>query len=599
MSITLSALTYLHCFDKGLPVPNGMAFEAQLRQCRLDYSVASLGRIDALLDWLRQGKKMDREGMLGDPAQQNLLYFINFYVGEVIARHLRWPATWYDFNAVQSLDPMANFDGKAFENSATLAFPGHPSAGTNKWFRPLISIVSRLFPEHASVKAGEDTEPEKSVLFSAGFMLPADMLSGEHAMRPLPPVPPPAWPIDVASRLKETPALLEQLLPVSPDWNTPSEPVSRLFDNSAMLLREGRVVMGVVLRAREVLLRPGADLGAPGDVIYDPRGLLGLDGLIKVHESVNRLMHKQPPYGEDVRPLAEHFQNEDSYMMGAALPSAILPYPVHVATTFFERRNLPSRHLAGHAIPLLVCDTLPGLVMPLPARFWTEDALDHWFEEEAAKLAAARAAGIPAPYVPDPELSQLKAVSVTEEGLLWFRQKEYERARLAWQRAAATGNAAARCGLGELYENGFGVEKDIAKATALYKQAAAQNYGRAIEALARLTGQPTPAKQIASPFVPGATVDMEALLNQRMAVAGIDFAGMARDKEEKAARAERRKRLLVGCATLFGGIVLMAILYSFFNRNSGMQSPALLRIVAGGLIVKGLYDLARGLIDKG
>ena len=70
-------------------------------------------------------------------------------------------------------------------------------------------------------------------------------------------------------------------------------------------------------------------------------------------------------------------------------------------------------------------------------------------------------------------------------------------------------------------------------------------------------------------------------------------------EEEKAARAERRKRLLVGSATLFGGIVLMVILYSFFNRNSGMQSPALLRIVAGGLIVKGLYDLARGLIDKG
>jgi uncharacterized protein len=53
--------------------------------------------------------------------------------------------------------------------------------------------------------------------------------------------------------------------------------------------------------------------------------------------------------------------------------------------------------------------------------------------------------------------------------------------------AAAQGHALAQCNLGDMFENGQGVVKDVAEAVRLYHLAAAQGYEGAAAALDQLS----------------------------------------------------------------------------------------------------------------
>ncbi|HXA46264.1 MAG TPA: hypothetical protein VNW52_01440 [Burkholderiaceae bacterium] len=366
MSPNFTALCYLHAFDHRLPIQDGLAFEKILRTYRLDYSVKSLARIDDFLDELRTGKKVREDTYLDDPATQNLLYLLNFYVGEVIARSLKSQAHWYTFKEVQDIDPMSKVSGPAFENSVTLGFPQHAISVTKPWFRPLISLTSRLFSEHV----------EKSVLFSAGIMLPLEYQTGPASELPLPPSPAPAWPIDVAAQFEQSPQLLSELGMTAPAW-AKDDKLRLLFDNQIKIMREGCVVWGAVVQANANLFVSNSDDGAPLDVLYDPRGRLSPEDLIALAQSVYALKEKRPS-DPALIPLYDHFRNGFTRAIGLDVPSTFVPYPLKVSSTYFERKNFPGRKLAQHVIPLLISDIYLGLVVPLPSRLWPAELLAQW-----------------------------------------------------------------------------------------------------------------------------------------------------------------------------------------------------------------------------
>ncbi len=70
--------------------------------------------------------------------------------------------------------------------------------------------------------------------------------------------------------------------------------------------------------------------------------------------------------------------------------------------------------------------------------------------------------------------------------------QSYERAAVLWKQAADQGYADAQCNLGVLYYNGLGVPKDVARAVALFKQAAAGGSKGAVDALRELVGAVPP-----------------------------------------------------------------------------------------------------------
>jgi hypothetical protein len=466
VTLTYRALCYLYCFDHKLPIQNGLAFESLLRTARLDYSVQSLERIDVLLDALRTTGKIHEDSYLDDPAQQNLLYLLAFYVGEVIGRSLGAAPQWATYEEMAAREKQVN--GPHFENSVTLLFPLQLTPRT-AWLLPLASICSRLFDEQVT----------KSVLFSAGLMLPPESLQKPALQQPLPPLAPPAWPVAVA------PVPLD-----APPWAADDD-LRYLFDNAQALLRDGRVVWGAVVQANNALFEPGALVGAPGEILYDPHGRVPDADLHATARTVLALKGRNFDL-PDLASISQYLNDERIRVFGLDLPERLSPYPLKVSSTWFERRHLPGGVLAQPVIPVLISDAHPGAVLPLPAAFWPDILREAWSPAGLQPMVDTPVVeAAPASYVPDPELAHMEPASLAEEGFMWFRggdrvAQDYGKARLAWSKSAATGNAAGLNGLGQLYEQGLGVEMDLQRALGYYEQAAAKDYNPAREGAERV-----------------------------------------------------------------------------------------------------------------
>lgn len=450
MTLTYRALLYLHAFDNRLPLPKEVAFESLLRTARLDYSVQSLERIDVFLDALRKTRKLNEETYLDDPANQTLLYLLAFYVGEVIGRALGAQPRWLAYEEVAAMAPEGT--SPTFENSATLTFPDHPQARL-KFMRPLITITSRLFSERV----------DKSVLFTAGMMLPDEAQQKPASLQAQPPLPAPAWSVDVAALARNWKGPANHTdLQVPP--GVANDDLRYLFDNARALLLEGRVVWGALVQVNEDLFdAAGRFAGAPGEVLYDPTGRTLREDLAEMADKVFSLKGNEYP-DPAMAHVSKYLAEETFRVFGLDVPPLMSPYPLKLSSTWFQRSHLPGGRLSDKLVPLLISDAHPGAALPLPAVFR------------------------PGAYVPDPELARLGPMSLTEEGLLWFQgthvARDYVKARTAWEKAK--GNAAALNGLGQLYEKGLGVPPDLDRALEYYELAEDKDHGPAAEAAERL-----------------------------------------------------------------------------------------------------------------
>ncbi|MFC5500599.1 hypothetical protein ACFPOE_23855 [Caenimonas terrae] len=391
MTLTYRALCYLHAFDHKLPIQNGLALESVLRTARLDYSVQSLERIDVLLDALRTTGKIRQDDDLDDPAKQNLLYLLAFYVGEVIGRSLGAAPQWASYEEMAARERQVN--DPHFENSVTLLFAPGLTPRT-AWLLPLASICSRLF----------DRPVTKSVLFSAGLMLPPESLRKPAALRPLPPLVPPAWPVALA------PAVID-----APPWAA-GDDLHYLFDNAQSMLREGRVVWGAVVQANNALFQPGPMAGAPGEILYDPQGRVPDADLHAMARMLLSLKGRRPDVPE-LASIAQYLGDEQVRVFGLDLPPSISPYPLKVSSTWFDRQHLPGGVLAQPLIPVLVSDAHPGAVLPLPAGSWPDNLRQAWSPAGLQPMADSPVVeAAPAAPVPDPEPAHRQPASLAGDG---------------------------------------------------------------------------------------------------------------------------------------------------------------------------------------
>lgn len=81
------------------PIAGGIAYESALHNCNLDESLLSLQRVDMLLSQLRrdliQTDQWHERIILADNGYRNLLVFLAFYAGRVLARQSANKAHWY------------------------------------------------------------------------------------------------------------------------------------------------------------------------------------------------------------------------------------------------------------------------------------------------------------------------------------------------------------------------------------------------------------------------------------------------------------------------------------------------------------------------
>ncbi len=93
------AAGYWQDFLAKRPIAGGIAYEAELRHCTLDESLASLQRVDVLLSQIRRdmikASMWDEATLLADERYRNFMVFLAFYAGRVLAQQWQHAPHWF------------------------------------------------------------------------------------------------------------------------------------------------------------------------------------------------------------------------------------------------------------------------------------------------------------------------------------------------------------------------------------------------------------------------------------------------------------------------------------------------------------------------
>jgi len=144
MDMNQIAAQLLEALARNTEPPGGLAFATALQQARLDYSAASLDRVDALLDQIRAKLKPQQRTFGEDPARMNFARLLCFYLGELISRQAGTGIGWYSYEeAVQRLPSDFGLPPEFF--SRVVGISAADSGGMV--CLPLGTIGGRLFDE--------------------------------------------------------------------------------------------------------------------------------------------------------------------------------------------------------------------------------------------------------------------------------------------------------------------------------------------------------------------------------------------------------------------------------------------------------------------
>jgi hypothetical protein len=139
MQIDQRAEYYLTTFFDEQPFPAGLAFKTALRQSKLDFSLASLDRIDYLLDQIGQRFTLTPEHFLQKTANADFVYLLGFYLGVLAAQHSRVPPEWQE-----QADGQEKAEGQQQAGEQAALEGGHLGSATERSSRHLTDFATRI-----------------------------------------------------------------------------------------------------------------------------------------------------------------------------------------------------------------------------------------------------------------------------------------------------------------------------------------------------------------------------------------------------------------------------------------------------------------------
>lgn len=355
---TAIILGALQSFLKGKPLETGFAFESELKACRLDYTLASLQRIDDFLDNIRTTHSLDRNDFLngGVPSNHTFLFLLAFYCGEMRGRLAGVAPIWHDYEEYIAENPQMQSIFPAIDEYRFVA-TYHRADNINQHF-PLVAILERLFPEF--------DEPEKSVYFST--------ITGDYqAFAPdeiVPPAPNQSLPIDLLSSLQALPSHWQSYLQIlPPKWMLGDDLMSQI-KAIPTLYQKGRVVWGALVQANNMLFEEDNSASCPAEIIYDKSGRTPPHLL---HELAQTLFSFKKQVPNDLPPklkqYAQHLQNERTRFSSELPAPPTTAMSLYAKTVFVWRLHLPDAMLTSPIFPIIINDDNDE-VMILPAKFW-------------------------------------------------------------------------------------------------------------------------------------------------------------------------------------------------------------------------------------
>lgn len=92
----------LQAMQQGPAPAGGLAYREAVQQLGLDFSVASLERLDALLRQIRKQVAPDYDSFVNQPDTQNFLRWAAFYIGTAVARSGQLAIKWMDFSELKA-----------------------------------------------------------------------------------------------------------------------------------------------------------------------------------------------------------------------------------------------------------------------------------------------------------------------------------------------------------------------------------------------------------------------------------------------------------------------------------------------------------------
>jgi hypothetical protein len=160
----------------------------------------------------------------------------------------------------------------------------------------------------------------------------------------------------------------------APEWMA-RDPLERSFSRYPDLWFGGKVVWGRIVQVNTALFSAG-DLDLPGDVVYDPTGVMGHQDLAEVAQKLFALKGTTPT-DRALRAFADHLADEYVRACGLRVPECISQHRLLVSTLLFHRKHLPDRKITLPHFPVLINDKFPGVVMALPSRWWPAELMDR------------------------------------------------------------------------------------------------------------------------------------------------------------------------------------------------------------------------------
>lgn len=376
MSINFNATQYLRTFTARQEFDGGLAFARQLDQVRLDYSLASLARLDRLLSAIRSQLKPVEASFCEPPANQNFLYLLAFYCGETVARCTDASRHWYNYEQMLALSPGFAAFGQGFYSSAVVQFNQcGPHLAGHEWL-PLNAILHRLFVDDG-----------KSVAQTAQSVI-------ERIQADLP-----ALPADLPAALKfghagEQALLTPRLPPLlanDPDWQA-------CFGGHRFLANKGKAVWGCVVQANLRLYEEGDD-DLPAVLIYDPQGAVSPLQLRAVAGKLSALKNSgdalPADLAEDVKALVLALRAEAKHFFGMDVPPSIGVAGLKISWLMVQRRSLPGKVLALTRLPLIVAAERPETLLLLPWPWWDQALVDQFcYKPDAPTQAIPETIGL-------------------------------------------------------------------------------------------------------------------------------------------------------------------------------------------------------------
>lgn len=168
------AQTFLTAYANGQEAEGGWKYGKALLQSKLDYSDASLKRLDLLLTAIRVRAKPTAQEMLGTEPGRNFCSLVAFYVIEMLRRRCGAYCEWHDPDSIARILPPGVSLPQGHSMRLIACFPDQ--AGL---FWPLAWVEDQINPEATQESAADYIA---DLIRQLEQRAPIDWWSGAHAL---------------------------------------------------------------------------------------------------------------------------------------------------------------------------------------------------------------------------------------------------------------------------------------------------------------------------------------------------------------------------------------------------------------------------------